>query len=58
MMGHTVKCCICGNLSDGRMAEADEFAFDASAPKDRLCPVCRKAIRDAKEQQESKRETD
>jgi len=49
MMEHSGKCTICGGRSD-----SDEAAhiFDAPEPEDRLCPTCRKAVRDAREQRE------
>jgi hypothetical protein len=46
MMGHDVRCTICGNY-----AEIEEDVLDAPPPEDKLCRTCRKAIKDAAEQQ-------
>jgi hypothetical protein len=55
MMGHDVLCDICvgGGTGRGRrLAEGEEDGFDMPAPDDRLCRVCRKAVKDAREQRD------
>lgn len=48
MMGHDGKCTICGGYSS-----EDRPALDGPEPKDKLCPACRKAVRDAREQRDA-----
>lgn len=51
MMGHNVLCDVCvGRFRN--CAEGEEDGFDRPAPKDQLCRVCRKAVRDAYEQRQ------
>lgn len=45
MLEQGVNCDICGGY-----ASENEIVYDGPAPKDRLCRVCRKAVKDATEQ--------